>query len=458
MTPLILLGFSFCFCATNVGGSVEVVSNPGCDAECVRLNGRPDIMYIRSADHNSSVHFLLLATGNVTPSLLAMHSSSPTAHVSINWNSLASSPSKVEQVIHLEQVTQSYGLVFLSFVDFNLTTKDGLRSSPTVDRSPNSFRPHYFDKGTWRLTESPVGNSGRISATYQASLAFHTYNGSVQIKVLLRDDRKSLDLEVTLDNFKTEYAHGQFGLEVVLSSNMSVVPGDDYMLTEKAVGDSRQVRTVYLGRRSNAAVDDVSQPAGYFQSTCHASTASCEPTLDIWRYNLTKSQNRRLGGTLVRYFYGERMHQQYAGLGSMTLVMERWSLANKMLPPIGLRLQRITFHQSSSHEVWRGSFGFTTELPQGTTLTIRPNPVSNQPPTINPERWLSTSSAVHHSDSSFLSQSLLVLTGLAVLGLLTFALLTVLFATAYRRFLCGEKAVVFIPLRTTLDNVPASKV
>ncbi|KAG5455294.1 hypothetical protein CSKR_105151 [Clonorchis sinensis] len=410
-------------------------------------------MYIRSWDHNSSVHFLLLATGNVTPSLLALHSSSPTAQVSISWNSLASSASKVEQVIHLEHVTQSYGLAFLSFVDFNLTTKDGLRSSPTVDRSPGSFRPHYFDKGIWHLTKTPVGNSERISATYQASLASHTHNGSVQIKVLLRDDRKSLDLEITLDNFKTEYAHGQFGLEIVLSSNMSVVPGDDYVLTEKAVAGSGQVRTVYLNRRSNSAlspVDDTSQPAGYFESTCHA--------LEIWRHSLTKSQNRRLNRTLVRYFYGERVHQQYAGLDSMPLVVERWSLANKKLPPIGLRLQRIIFHTSSNHEIWRGSFGFRTEIPQGSTLTIRPNPVSNQPPTMNPERWLSTSSAVHRLDSSSLNQCLLILTGLAVLGLLTFVLLTILIATAYQRLQRGAKLGAFIPLRTTLDNIPTAKV
>ncbi|GAA31474.2 hypothetical protein CLF_111450 [Clonorchis sinensis] len=460
---------------------VELVSNPGCDAECLRSNDRPDIMYIRSWDHNSSVHFLLLATGNVTPSLLALHSSSPTAQVSISWNSLASSASKVEQVIHLEHVTQSYGLAFLSFVDFNLTTKDGLRSSPTVDRSPGSFRPHYFDKGIWHLTKTPVGNSERISATYQASLASHTHNGSVQIKVLLSDDRKSLDLEITLDNFKTEYAHGQFGLEIVLSSNMSVVPGDDYVLTEKAVAGSGQVtsydsekhchcgsaalrmvfwlrqltttgkiggrqinpgmaafriRPTYDGYRLSWSV--VKEPTdrkfcgsnptrtsrlhlsrlglpssisaielrslawwlvtaepvihvlynqmmwnlmyssspipfllgknkqsdrGEVRKTVHAFSPMNPPVhwLVTRLLHLTKSQNRRLNRTLVRYFYGERVHQQYAGLDSMPLVVERWSLANKKLPPIGLRLQRIIFHTSSNHEIcsypwWYGIF------------------------------------------------------------------------------------------------------
>ncbi|OON19118.1 hypothetical protein X801_05020, partial [Opisthorchis viverrini] len=279
--------------------------------------------------------------------------------------------------------------------------------------------------------------------------------------VLLRDDLKSLDLEVTLDNFTTEYAHGQFGLEVVLSSNMSVVPGDDYLLTEKAVAGSGHVRTVYLDRRSDSGpwpVNDRSQPAGFFRSACHASAVSCEATLDVWRHSLTKSQNRCLRRTLLRYFYGERMHQQYTGLDSMTLVRERWSRANKTLPPIGLRVQRITFHTSSSHEVWRGTFGFTTELPQGATLTKRPDPVSNQTRMMNTERWISTSGAVHRLDSSLLSQSLLVPAGLTVSGLLTFALLIVVIATAYQRFLCGEKLGAFIPPGTILDNVLASKV
>ncbi|KAF8566378.1 hypothetical protein P879_09427, partial [Paragonimus westermani] len=202
-----------------------------------------------------------------------------------------------------------------------------------------------------------------------------------------------LKFEISLVNLRSNLTYGQFGLQLGLVSNESVLLAHDYETTTVRDGDEELV-TVNLGRRvishsSNELVPQAAEPSGFIQgqTVCRTSIADSRAT-SVVNWSLPRKPYKRTGkkhrfhNTLSAMFFGERMNQQYAGLDSIPRLRERWMLRNRTdLPPVGIRLQDVLFGDppSAPHKFirWQGYVGFGRSFQTHEALWLRAHSSAN---------------------------------------------------------------------------------
>ncbi|KAF7232534.1 hypothetical protein EG68_05738 [Paragonimus skrjabini miyazakii] len=308
--------------------------------------------------------------------------SEPQAKIDFNWSRISSYDTLSATSILLANVTQSYGFTFLKLMEYD---GDAFRSNPG--------KPFYFANFNWSLDRSTripsVGESFEMAFLGNGRDAIFLDGGHVELRFTLvnrsrhqSSDNKDgppvsrspvLKFEISLVNLRSNVTHGQFGLQLGLVSNESVLLAHDYETTTVRYGDEELV-TVNLGRRvihqaSNKVVPLIAEPSGFIQGqTVFRTSITDSRATSVVNWSLPREPYRRskkkhrFHNTLPAMFFGERMNQQYAGLDSIPRVYERWMIHNGTNPPpVGIRLQNFLFGNplNAPHKFirWRGYIG-----------------------------------------------------------------------------------------------------
>ncbi|KAF5400834.1 hypothetical protein PHET_05688, partial [Paragonimus heterotremus] len=209
-----------------------------------------------------------------------------------------------------------------------------------------------------------------------------------------------LKFEISLVNLRSNVTRGQFGLQLGLVSNESVLLAHDYETTTVRDGNEELV-TVNLGRRvihqsSNELVPQITEPSGFIQGqTVFRTSITDSRAMSMVNWSLPREPYRRskkkhrFHNTLPAMFFGERMNQQYAGLDSISRVYDRWMIRNGTNPPpVGIRLQNILFGNplNAPHKfiTWQGYVGIGSSSQTYEAFWLRmPSPAN---PLLIPER------------------------------------------------------------------------
>ncbi|CAH8654559.1 unnamed protein product [Dicrocoelium dendriticum] len=311
-----------------------------------------------------SVHVFIEAGERISPTLLVVCSSSASSNATINLEQLKSLKMKLRQGLTVPHAVQSYGLVFLNLPEYN----------DSVHQDDSTTRPHYFANWNWTLVQwidpNSSDNLDRFQVTYRGYGALYTpfsTGGHVELRFTVPIDahfRSSNNLssivvqcEVSLVGLHSSHQNSNFGLQLVLVSNESVVPDDDYVTYREGLGDADLV-TVRLDHRISS--HQSFPPGAYLQMKGmdhmsleqHSSAARVFHPMYLERVKHAPESKRRrqlISQCLAGTFFGKRIYQQYVGLSSMDSVAEQWVSGTPALPPVGIRLQSVHFPHSVDH-------------------------------------------------------------------------------------------------------------
>ncbi|CAL8093784.1 unnamed protein product [Calicophoron daubneyi] len=388
----LLLGYTLIHLAGIHSWKTTVQLNPGCTSECHKFN----LVYVSSRNETLSVHNLFSASERFTPSVLVAVSHNPNANLNIDWGRLKDP----QQAITIEDVSQSYGIVFSRLVEYD--DKNDSADMTHISDDPTTYRIHHMGNWSWKLanfseTHPKVLKDDEIfNVEFVANGTDDIFSkgGEVNLKFMISNGKQrgslpphllflpglTTQFEMILNNLVTSLKHARFGVQMALISNNSIPDSMDfrrvaqYSIDDETTPGIFEMVNLLLNEQADqkSTVAPIrSYPPAFMQLRPVCYTASDERNIKssrgakigLTQQRLNSSEQTLLSRSMPYTVFGDRMDPAEFP-------------TKKGVNSVGIRLQNFSmgtpedlFYENSKYLVWTGSYGIG-EPPEETLSSL----------------------------------------------------------------------------------------